>query len=165
MGKDDQLSNLECISELLKVEQVVGENASQTSVIRDITLPGRVRKITEVDTSLRNVQGRVIENKVVVEGIVHKQIFYVDDDTDQLKEFTVPDERFVHFVDVPGAMPGMNVQIHARVEFVGHDFIREVENNNNHEHPHHKKPHHDHDNNEVVEIGRASCRERVCKGV
>ena len=130
MGKDENIAALECISELLKVEQVVGENATQTSVIREVTLPGRVRKITEVDTTLRDVKGRVIENKVVVEGIVHKQIFYVDDDTGQLKEFTVPDERFVHFVDVPGAMPGMNVQIHARVEFVGHDFIREVKVNN-----------------------------------
>ena len=126
MGKDDHVVALECISELLKVEQVVGENASQTSVIREVTLPGRVRKITEVDATLRDVRGRVIENKVVVEGIVHKQIFYVDDDTGQLKEFTVDDERFVHFVDVPGAMPGMNVQVHGRIEFVGHDFIREV---------------------------------------
>ncbi|MCW3489106.1 DUF3794 and LysM peptidoglycan-binding domain-containing protein [Dethiobacter alkaliphilus] len=126
MGKDDHVVKLECISELLKVEQVVGENASQTSVIRDVTLPDRVRKITEVDATLRNVRGRVIENKVVVEGIVHKQIFYVDDDTGQLKEFTVPEERFVHFVDVPGAMPGMNVQVHGRIEFVGHDFIKEI---------------------------------------
>jgi spore coat assembly protein SafA len=141
MGKDEFLASFECISELLKVEQVVGENATQTSVIREVVLPGRVRKITEVDTSLRNVQGRVIENKVVVEGVVHKQIFYVDDDTGQLKEFTVHDERFVHFVDVPGAMPGMNVQIHARVEFVGHDFIRETEVNNHK--PHKKNEHHD----------------------
>ena len=130
MGKDkDKFLALECISDLLKVEQVVGENASQTSVIREIELPGRVRKITEVDTTLRDVRGRVIENKVVVEGIIHKQIFYVDDDTGQLKEFTVTDERFVHFVDVPGAMPGMNVQVHARIEFVGHDFIKEVMHN------------------------------------
>ena len=126
MGKDEILA-LECISELLKVEQVVGENASQTSVVREVTLPGRVRKITEVDATLRDVRGRVIENKVVVEGVIHKQIFYVDDDTGQLKEFTVHDERFVHFVDVPGAMPGMNVQVHARIEFVGHDFIRETD--------------------------------------
>ncbi|MBS4031896.1 MAG: DUF3794 domain-containing protein [Clostridiales bacterium] len=132
MGKDEKVK-VEFITDLLKVEQVVGENAAQTSVIRDITLPGRVRKITEVDATIRNVQARVIENKVVVEGVIHKQIFYVDDDTGQLKEFTVPDERFVHFVDVPGAMPGMNVQVHTRIEFVGHDFIREVphhENNN-----------------------------------
>ncbi|MCR3921493.1 MAG: DUF3794 domain-containing protein [Firmicutes bacterium] len=125
MGKDEFLA-LECITDLLKVEQVVGENASQTSVVREVTLPGKVRKITEVDTTLRDVRGRVIENKVVVEGVIHKQIFYVDDESGQLKEFTVDDERFVHFVDVPGAMPGMNVQVHPRVEFVGHDFIREV---------------------------------------
>jgi len=146
MGKDDQVRPLECITELLKVEQVVGENATQTSVIRDVALPGRVRKITEVDTTLRDVRGRVIENKVVVEGIVHKQIFYVDDDTGQLKEYTVPDERFVQFVDVPGALPGMNVQIHSRVEFVGHDFIREIcfdhKKHHDDEHDHGK----DHDN-------------------
>lgn len=125
MGKDEFLA-LECITDLLKVEQVVGENASQTSVVRDIVLPGKVRKIAEVDTELREVKGRVIENKVVVEGVIHKQIFFVDGDTGQMKEFTVDDERFVHFVDVPGAMPGMNVQVHVRAEFVGHDFIREV---------------------------------------
>ncbi|MBS3887582.1 MAG: DUF3794 domain-containing protein [Dethiobacter sp.] len=152
MGKDDHVKPLECVTELLKVEQVVGENATQTSVIRDITLPGRVRKITEVDTTLRDVRGRVIENKVVVEGIVHKQIFYVDDDTGQLKEFTVPDERFVQFVDVPGALPGMNVQIHSRVEFVGHDFIREICFDHKKPHPndngHHDKEHdHEYDNN------------------
>lgn len=148
MGKDDHVVALECISDLLKVEQVVGENATQTSVIREVTLPGRVRKITDVDTHILNLRGRVIENKVVVEGIVHKQIFYVDDDTGQLKEFTVPDERFVHFVDVPGAMPGMNVQLHARVEFVGHDFIREVLlDHNNHAHKPKKDHHHDNNNN------------------
>ena len=125
MGKDEFLA-LECITDLLKVEQVVGENASQTSLVRDIVLPGKVRKIAEVDTELRDVKGRVIENKVIVEGVLHKQIFYVDDKSGQMKEFTVDDERFVHFVDVPGAMPGMNVQVHVRVEFVGHDFIREV---------------------------------------
>ncbi|MBS3901594.1 MAG: DUF3794 domain-containing protein [Dethiobacter sp.] len=154
MGKDDHVKPLECITDLLKVEQVVGENATQTSVIRDITLPGRVRKITEVDTTLRDVRGRVIENKVVVEGIVHKQIFYVDDDTGQLKEFTVPDERFVQFVDVPGALPGMNVQIHSRVEFVGHDFIREI--CFGHKKPHKdKNGHHDKDDdNEYDNIGK-----------
>ncbi len=125
MGKDEKVK-VEFITDLLKVEQVVGENAAQTSVINDIALPGRVRKITEVDATIRNVQAKVIENKVVVEGVIHKQIFFVDDDTGQLKEFTVPDEKFVHFVDVPGAMPGMNVQVHTRIEFVGHDFIREV---------------------------------------
>ncbi|NLN06348.1 MAG: SafA/ExsA family spore coat assembly protein [Firmicutes bacterium] len=125
MGKNE-FPALKCMTDLLKVEQVIGENASQTSVIREVVLPGRVRKITEVDTKLHEVKGRVIENKVVVEGIIQKRIFFVDEDTGQLKQFTVDDERFVHFVDVPGAMPGMNVQIHARAEFVGHDFIKEV---------------------------------------
>lgn len=147
MGKDEG-AKVRFITDLLKVEQVVGENASQASVIRDIALPGRVRKIADVDTSIRNVQARVIENKVIVEGVIHKQIFYVDDDTGQLKEFTVDDERFVHFVDVPGAMPGMNVQTHARIEFVGHDFIREITKKGGHGGKHDRHDYeekHDHD--------------------
>lgn len=135
MGKDEGVK-ARFITDLLKVEQVVGENATQASVIRDIALPGRVRKIADVDTSIRNVRARVIENKVIVEGVIHKQIFYVDDETDQLKEFTVDDERFVHFVDVPGAMPGMNVQTHVRIEFVGHDFLREIVNKKDHDGKH-----------------------------
>ena len=83
MGKDEFLA-LECITDLLKVEQVVGENASQTSLVRDIVLPGKVRKIAEVDTELRDVKGRVIENKVIVEGVLHKQIFYVDVNSGQM---------------------------------------------------------------------------------
>lgn len=131
MGIDEKKPRVEFITELLKVEQVVGENAAQTSVIRDITLPGRVRKIAEVDATIRDVKATIIENKVIVEGIIHKQIFFVDDDTDQLKEQTVPDERFIHFVDVPGAFPGMNVQVHTRLEFVGHDFIKEIKADKN----------------------------------
>jgi nucleoid-associated protein YgaU len=150
MGKDEKVK-VEFVTDLLKVEQVVGENAAQTSVIRDITLPGRVRKITEVDATIRNVQARVIENKVVVEGIIHKQIFFVDDDTGQLKEFTVTDEKFVHFVDVPGAMPGMNVQVHTRIEFVGHDFIREVMIDDHKKHHDHNKNHNHHDKHDQVE--------------
>jgi nucleoid-associated protein YgaU len=130
MGKDDVVKP-EFITDLLKVEQVVGENAAQTSVVREITLPGKIRKITDVDATIRNVTARVIENKVIVEGIIHKQIFFVDDNTGQLREQTVPDEKFVHFVDVPGAVPGMNVQVHTRIEFVGHEFIREIRGNTN----------------------------------
>jgi nucleoid-associated protein YgaU len=129
MGKDEVLP-LECITELLKVEQVIGESVAQTSVIREITLPGRIRKITEVDATLRDIKSKVIENKVIVEGVIHKQIFFVDDDTGQLKEHTVPDEKFVHFVDVPGAFPSANVQVHARIEFVGHDFLFERRHEN-----------------------------------
>lgn len=133
MGIDD-VTRPEFITELLKVEQVIGENAAQTSVIREITLPGRIKKIADVDATIRSVTAKVIENKVIVEGIIHKQIFYVDDHTGQLKEQTVPDERFVHFVDVPGVVPDMNVQVHTRIEFVGHDFIREIKR-----HPHDKE--------------------------
>ena len=114
---------LKYITDLLKVDHVVGENARQESLVREITIPFPVRKITEVETHITDLASSVIENKVVVEGILAKKIFFVTDDSGQLREFAVSAERFAAFVDVPGAEPGMNVQVRVRVEFVGHQEL------------------------------------------
>ena len=108
-------------TELLKVESVIGENASQVSVQADVDFDRPARKIKNIDTQIRNLETRVIENKVIVEGVLHKQIYFVGADDDVVHELSV-DEKFTHFVDVPGAFPGANVQLHPRVEFVAVDI-------------------------------------------
>ncbi len=125
------MSKPKFITELLKVDHVVGENARQETLVKEITLPFLVRKITDVDARV-NVESRVIDDKVVVEGTLSKTLTFVDEKTGQLREFEVPGERFTTFVDVPGAEPGMDVQERVRVEFVGHQLIGQKE--------HHDRP-------------------------
>ncbi|SHK08339.1 protein of unknown function [Anaerobranca californiensis DSM 14826] len=105
--------------ELVKVQNVIGEGTVQTSVISDVEFPDPVKKIATVDSTFKDVTARVIEDKVIIEGILHKQIYYVEERKGIVKEKSI-DEKFTQFIDIPGARPGMNVQIYPRVEFIDH---------------------------------------------
>lgn len=104
------------------LEEVIATGSSQTLVQREIFFPRRVRSVREpVDAQVRNLQHEVIPNKVIVRGILRKQLFAVDADTGTVFAVDV-NENFVHFVDVPGASPGMRAHVKARVEFVKVDI-------------------------------------------
>lgn len=111
--------------ELVKVQNVIGEGTVQASVISDVEFDNPVRKIATVDSAFKDIKARVIDDKVIVDGVLHKQIYYVEEQTGIVREQTVED-TFTQFLDVPGARPGMNVQVYPRVEFIDH-----VINNNN----------------------------------
>ena len=100
------------------LEKVVAVGSSQTLIQREIVFTRPVRKVREpVDAVVRNLTHEIIGNKVIVRGVLRKQLFAVDADTGAVFAQDV-DESFVHFVDVPGAAPGMRAHVTARVEFV-----------------------------------------------
>lgn len=104
------------------LDQVLGTGSSQTLIQREIFFSRPARKVREpVDAEVRNLRAEVIANKVIVRGVLHKQIFAVDAETSVVFAQDV-DESFVHFVDVPGAAPGMRAHVKARVEFVQIDI-------------------------------------------
>lgn len=97
-------------------EVVVGENTTQFIVENVVTLAQPAIKVDEVRVEIRGLEAEVIENKVVVQGLLHKQIFYVD--TANQERHQAEDVPFVQTVDVPGALPGMLVQLSPAVEAV-----------------------------------------------
>ncbi len=100
------------------LEEVIAFGSSQTLIQREIIFSRPARKVREpVDATVRNLRHEIIPNKVIVRGVLHKQIFAVDAVTGAVFAEDV-DEAFVHFVDVPGASPGMRAHVSARVEFV-----------------------------------------------
>ncbi|MFY9175267.1 MAG: SPOCS domain-containing protein [Peptococcia bacterium] len=101
----------------LKVQSSVGQNCRQVNILADLTSPEQARKVARVDATLRNLTAEVIPNKVIVKGMLHKQIFYVSQSSDHLREFSV-DEPFTEFVHVDGAQPGDTVDVTGRIEFV-----------------------------------------------
>ncbi|MGE5572064.1 MAG: DUF3794 domain-containing protein [Bacteroidota bacterium] len=77
------------------------------------TLPMRALKIKEIRADVTGVVVEVIPDKVIVQGIIAKQVFFVGEDN-TVHHF--PEEmRFSALVDVPGAMPGMLVQVHPSI--------------------------------------------------
>lgn len=89
----------------------VGRTSSSPEV--QFTLPMRALKIKEIRADVQGITVEVIPNKVIVQGIVAKQVFFVGEDN--IVHHFPEQARFSALIDVPGAQPGMLVQVHPRI--------------------------------------------------
>lgn len=101
---------------VLLLQEVVGEGIAQTLSENFVTLDIPAVKVDEIRGELREITTEVIPGKVIVQGVIHKQIFFVD--TEGVSRHQAEDVGFSVFVDIPGAAPGMNVQIEPRIETI-----------------------------------------------
>lgn len=106
---------------LLYLRRVVGEGVQQTLVENIVDLNFPAVKVDEIHGELRDITADVIQDKVIIQGVVHKQIFLVD--TDNLSRHQGEDVNFSLFIDVPGASPGDEVQVHPRIEGIFFDLL------------------------------------------
>lgn len=111
------MADINVTTRRIKVENVIGEAMKQVNVVREINLPVRAKKIESVDTRIRDVEYTVIDNKIIVEAVLHKQIYYVECITGDVQEYTVPDERITEFIHLEGAMPGMTARVNVKIEY------------------------------------------------
>ncbi|TCL60268.1 uncharacterized protein DUF3794 [Hydrogenispora ethanolica] len=111
-----QLNVLTGEGPLVRVDQVIGENTKQELFENFVTLANASIKIDDITVSIRDLTTHVIADKVIIQGVIHKQIFYVS--TDNIELHQAEDVNFSTFVDVPGAVPGMDVEVVPTVEFV-----------------------------------------------
>ncbi|MDR1206403.1 MAG: DUF3794 domain-containing protein [Peptococcaceae bacterium] len=109
----------------LRVENVVGDVMRQVNVARDIDLPVYARSIESVDTEIRKKEYKVIDNKVIVELTVHRQVYYVEAVTCDVQEMTLPDEKITEFVHVDGVCPDddVTVKLKADIEYCDVDCV------------------------------------------
>lgn len=91
----------------IKAERVVGEKVVQIVEAADVPLPDAI-KVDRVVASLVNVTDHVFPNKVVKQGFIHKQIFWVD--ADNFVRHTGVDIPFVIAADISGTQPGHIVE-------------------------------------------------------
>lgn len=116
-------SGIEVIKEKVRIEDVLGEGEKQVNVMANINLPAGVNavKIKSADAEVRNIRTEVLPNKVIVQGVLHKQVYYIDAATRQMFEFGF-DEDFTTFVDLPGVEPRTSVTVKAMLEYVKFDL-------------------------------------------
>ncbi|HEX3044548.1 MAG TPA: DUF3794 domain-containing protein [Bacillota bacterium] len=101
---------------LIRAEVVIGENTKQILIERNVTLTIPAIKVRNINATIRNITTDVIADKVVIQGILHKQIFFVGEDN--IVHHQAEDIPFSTFVDIPGAEPGMNVQVDPVIETI-----------------------------------------------
>lgn len=99
---------------VLLLREVVGENTVQSLIESDVTLFTPAIKIDEITGTIRDLEIEIINDKVIIQGVLHKQIFFID--TANLGRHQAEDVHFSVFTDIPGALPGMDVQVHPRIE-------------------------------------------------
>lgn len=101
--------NLAVDKKLLKVESVIGEDEVSEVVKSIVRLPITAKKIFQIIPEVRNVQTEVKTDLVIIRGVVHKQIFLVDEG--DLVRHVKEDVPFSITVPIQGARPNMNVQV------------------------------------------------------
>lgn len=101
----------------IRVENVIGEAMKQVNFQREITLPVLAKKVESVDTKINNIEYKTIENKIIIEAVLHKQIYYVECVTGDVQEYSVPDERITEFVHLEGVMPDMDARVDVDIEY------------------------------------------------
>ncbi len=99
--------------ELLKVDSVVGEDLIMQTFTPTVTLPITAKKIFRILPTVRDVTAEVRFDTVILRGVIHKQVFFVDEG--DLVRHATEDIPFTRTVDIPGARPGMHVQFNVKV--------------------------------------------------
>ena len=98
------------------VECLIGSADKQSTISMEHTLCKPARKIYDMDAICRDLDYEVLPGRIIVRGILHKQIYYVDacDSSVQAQCF---DNDFSVILDVPGAKPDMEVYTKCHMEF------------------------------------------------
>jgi len=81
---------------------------------RPTQLPVAAIKIRNINGEIINLTTEIIKDKVIVQGIIHKQVFFVS--ADGVVRHFAENIPFSTFIDIPGADRGMNAQVHPVIE-------------------------------------------------
>lgn len=111
---------------LIKVGRVVGENTKQAMIENQVCLDIPAQKVQDIMAIITDLRHEVIRGKVLINGTLHKQIFFVG--PNDVVRHQAEDVPFSAVVEVPNAEPGMTAQIHPAIEHVGWVLIHETAN-------------------------------------
>ncbi len=101
---------------LVICRRVVAQGCKQVLTESLATLDVPAQKVHEIQGRVQNLTCEVIANKVIIQGEIHKQIFFVG--PDDVVHHQAEDIPFTTFIDVPGAQPGQSCQASGSVEHI-----------------------------------------------
>jgi hypothetical protein len=121
--ESNQLNLVEGAGPLVRLDQVIGEGTKQELIENTVTLNTAALKIDDITAEIRDLTIEVIEDKVIIQGIVHKQIFFIG--LDNIEYHQAEDLEFSTFLDIPGATTGMDVVVEPTIEFIHFELLDE----------------------------------------
>ncbi|MCL2336152.1 MAG: DUF3794 domain-containing protein [Firmicutes bacterium] len=106
-------------NQIITVNQIVSEDSRQIVVRGAITIPDAkpdVEQVISTDKTAKIKSTKLLPDKVVVEGKLTVQVVYVAFEPPQSVHHFHGQIPFTGFVDLPGALPGMDLQTDVLVE-------------------------------------------------
>lgn len=100
---------------------VIAEAQVQVLIDDTIDLFTPAEKIDEIRAVVQNLRCHIIPEKVIFQGVLHKQIFFVDEENTVVHQGV--DIPFSGFVDLPPAQPGQCCQLIPAIAFVDFELI------------------------------------------
>ncbi len=105
-------------TERLKALKVIGEQVAQ--VVVESEIPIKAIKIERIDAKLGPVTEHVFKNKVVLQGVILKQIIFVD--PGNFLRHTKEEIPFMTSVTIPGLKPDDDIEIQTHLLDLDTDF-------------------------------------------
>ena len=106
----------------LNLEQLVGEDSSQVVIRENFVVPEPKpcpEKIINVSIQeIKVTETKVIKNKIITRGYVDIKIIYVSAEKDQAVHAMHQRLNFRTFVEIKGAVEGMDVDVRPMVEYI-----------------------------------------------
>lgn len=106
---------------LVELDHLVTDGHKQIIRENQVQLNQTASKIDEVRGSVRDLEIELIMDKVIIQGSIHKQIFFASEDNTALHQ--AEDFPFNTFIDLPGVSPGMNVVVEAIIEHISYQLL------------------------------------------
>lgn len=102
---------IQVLKENIRYNDIMGINTSSTLVKEAFELEESMPDIIDIlriDTKVYEKETKVVDDKVIVAGVVACSIMYFGDDEDNKVNYVNHEVPFTHFVEVPGAEKDMN---------------------------------------------------------
>jgi hypothetical protein len=116
---------IECRRDLLRLDQVVGEETSQALVEGEINVPeskAPVARVLDISGEAIISSREVIQDKVMVEGIIRYDVLYVPEGETVLEEADA-EIGFTQYLDIPGVRPKMASRLKLDVEHIDYELV------------------------------------------
>ncbi|WP_069650504.1 DUF3794 and LysM peptidoglycan-binding domain-containing protein [Caloranaerobacter ferrireducens] len=128
--KDIQgIEGLQTLKDYIRYNDVVGSNTSDTLVKEAFELSEdmpSIEHILKLSVKGYEKEVRVVEDKVIVSGVVECSIIYYSEDEESRINHVKYEIPFTHFVDLPGAVKDMNSKVNIEISNVEYEIREDI---------------------------------------
>lgn len=118
--------SLELIREAINVNQVIGEENTQTVVENDIIVPDvkpDISNILLLDGDILVDNTDVIQDKILISGMLKFKILYVPDDAEPFIKGINTSAPFSYGLDIPNSRQGMRCKVKCDIEHIEYEIL------------------------------------------